>query len=471
MNPVAGHDQLENTIRWVVSTEHLEAGTWLRGGEFILIYGWNLRPSKSAMVRYIEHLQSIGIAGLGFAIGVHHQSIPEPILETAERLNFPVCAVPYELAFGEFARSAAEFLFSEKQAHLSAKDLFNSDLVNDIISSKIDINDLIVRISSTLLCSAYFIDDIPRILAKSTIYTLPQTNDISKQSKTRIPVFNRISLELHCDRENLNDAHMAFIAEMVFAAKIYFSRNLAVKQERMRVETDFLRNLAIGNMSTEQVASRLSALGLDPSMQQTAIVIRDAVYPFRLCQKTEEIFIKHNISFITSRRKLSVEYLIDPSKTIKLNNLITALATALPSATIGIGRTVDVHHLKYSLQQARYLARSNSKGVFRPDMLGVSELLMMLDKSAVEDFISRAIGLNKNDNLIDSIEVLLDCGFNINEAAEKLKIHRHTLRYKIERFVEETQHDIRIPDIRYQVWMAIKMYRNTQQMNISSLGT
>ena len=76
MVPVAGLRSIENRVSWVVSTEHLEPRNWLRGGEFMLMCGWNFRPSRAMMERYVEHLYRAGLAGLGFGVGIRFKKGP-----------------------------------------------------------------------------------------------------------------------------------------------------------------------------------------------------------------------------------------------------------------------------------------------------------------------------------------------------------------------------------------------------------
>jgi DNA-binding PucR family transcriptional regulator len=100
-------------------------------------------------------------------------------------------------------------------------------------------------------------------------------------------------------------------------------------------------------------------------------------------------------------------------------------------------------------------------------MLGIDELMMTIDNQAATDFVRRNIGKEVDGDLLATIDTLFECWFNINLASKKLGIHRHTLRNKLEKFVELTKCDIRDPVRRQDAWIAIKLCRS---LNIKDAG-
>jgi len=58
--------------------------------------------------------------------------------------------------------------------------------------------------------------------------------------------------------------------------------------------------------------------------------------------------------------------------------------------------------------------------------------------------------------LVESLAALLDSGCRWSEAAERLGIHRHTLRYRMERLRRETGRHPDDPAQRMELWLAVK---------------
>jgi purine catabolism regulator len=57
---------------------------------------------------------------------------------------------------------------------------------------------------------------------------------------------------------------------------------------------------------------------------------------------------------------------------------------------------------------------------------------------------------------MDSLAALLDSGCRWSDAAEQLGVHRHTLRYRMERLREQTDRHPDDPDQRMELWLAVK---------------
>ena len=58
--------------------------------------------------------------------------------------------------------------------------------------------------------------------------------------------------------------------------------------------------------------------------------------------------------------------------------------------------------------------------------------------------------------LIESLTALLESGCRWSEAAGRLGVHRHTLRYRMERLREQTGRHPDEPEQRMELWLAVK---------------
>ena len=62
----------------------------------------------------------------------------------------------------------------------------------------------------------------------------------------------------------------------------------------------------------------------------------------------------------------------------------------------------------------------------------------------------------ENAWLVESLTALLESGCRWSEAAERLGVHRHTLRYRMERLREQTGRHPDEPEQRMELWLAVK---------------
>lgn len=101
--------------------------------------------------------------------------------------------------------------------------------------------------------------------------------------------------------------------------------------------------------------------------------------------------------------------------------------------------------------------------VYRREDLVPYLLLKNLDKS-VSPFISDLIGdeLFQDRDLIYTIKVFLECNMNITLAAKKLYIHRNSLQYRVDKFIEKTGLDVK------QFKQAVAVYHTLISHEISN---
>ena len=77
--------------------------------------------------------------------------------------------------------------------------------------------------------------------------------------------------------------------------------------------------------------------------------------------------------------------------------------------------------------------------------------------AALEAFVDRVLGpVARSGPLVESLRALLDSGCRWSEAADRLGVHRHTLRYRMERLEEQTGRHPDRPAERMELWLAVK---------------
>ena len=110
-----------------------------------------------------------------------------------------------------------------------------------------------------------------------------------------------------------------------------------------------------------------------------------------------------------------------------------------------------------SLLEARAALDAGGGDVSSYRDLGSLELLLSLPDAALEAFVDRVLGpAADSERLMDSLAALLDSGCRWSDAAEALGVHRHTLRYRMERLREQTGRHPDDPGERMELWLAVK---------------
>src|SRR5919199_1445930 len=90
----AGSDGLRNEVTWLHVSELADPTQFLEGGELLLTTGLGVGEMATTQRAYVRRLAKHGLAGLGFGIGFGFADVPAPLVEEADKLSFPVLAVP-----------------------------------------------------------------------------------------------------------------------------------------------------------------------------------------------------------------------------------------------------------------------------------------------------------------------------------------------------------------------------------------
>jgi purine catabolism regulator len=109
----AGSDGADREIRWVHISELEDPTRWLSGGELLLTTGIQL-TSAAKQRRFVELLDGIGLAGIGFGTGFSYKRLPKAITEEAKARGMPVFEVPYEMPFIAITERAFGHLVNEQ---------------------------------------------------------------------------------------------------------------------------------------------------------------------------------------------------------------------------------------------------------------------------------------------------------------------------------------------------------------------
>ena len=83
----AGRESAEAPIRWVHISELLDPTPWMSGGELLLTTGMRLTDEDEQRA-FVRRLVDHHVAGLGFGVGIEHETIPAAMVDEADRHGF-----------------------------------------------------------------------------------------------------------------------------------------------------------------------------------------------------------------------------------------------------------------------------------------------------------------------------------------------------------------------------------------------
>jgi purine catabolism regulator len=203
----------------------------------------------------------------------------------------------------------------------------------------------------------------------------------------------------------------------------------------------------------------MAAFGLESDADYAALlaVPRDRSSSERLREEVAKELDSQGVRYLSTAHRNRAAFLVEASEEDVILALARRIVEAQPLARVGVGRSSRGRALGRSLLEARAALDTSAGDVASYQDLGSLELLLTLPDAALEAFVDRVLGpAAENGWLVGSLTALLETGCRWSEAAERLGVHRHTLRYRMDRLRDQTGRHPDDPNQRMELWLAVK---------------
>ncbi|MFH9648053.1 PucR family transcriptional regulator [Streptomyces albidoflavus] len=130
----AGEERLATPVRWAHASELADPVPYMEGGELLLITALTLdAEDPEAMRRYVRRLGQAGVAGLGFAVGVHYATIPDALVDAAAEEGLPLLEVPRRTPFLAISKAVSAAISAEQYQAVTAGFAAQRDLTKQAL--------------------------------------------------------------------------------------------------------------------------------------------------------------------------------------------------------------------------------------------------------------------------------------------------------------------------------------------------
>ncbi|MER5937425.1 PucR family transcriptional regulator [Streptomyces sp. NPDC001928] len=131
----AGEDRLDVPVRWAHASELTDPVPYMEGGELLLITALKLdAENPEAMRRYVRRLVGAGVVGLGFAVGVNYEDIPEALVEAAAEEDLPLLEVPRRTPFLAISKAVSAAIAADQYRAVTAGFAAQRELTKQALS-------------------------------------------------------------------------------------------------------------------------------------------------------------------------------------------------------------------------------------------------------------------------------------------------------------------------------------------------
>lgn len=452
----AGAEGLGNAVTWLHVSELTDPTRWLEGGEFLLTTGLGVGEAAATQRAYVRRLAKHGIAGLGFGTGFGFAQVPKPIVEEAEKKSFPVLAVPYEVPFVAITKTAFTHLANE-QLEQQTRALAVHERLSDAVIRGRGVDALLGVVCNHLDCSLALVDEQGRLVSERHARRRASFDDALE-----LPVVadgEVATLRAARDGKPFGEYDKLVLHHGQTALAFELSRRRAVSKAELRLAGDLLEDLEGERLDERETDRRMAAFGLEPARSYAALLAapRNGQSGEQIRREVAEELDRSRVRYLSTARRDRATFLVEAASEDEILGLAEKIVKAGRHARVGVGRPAQGRALGRSLLEARAALDAAGGDVASYRDLGSLELLLSLPDAALEAFVDRVLGpAAESERLMDSLAALLDSGCRWSDAAESLGVHRHTLRYRMERLREQTGRHPDDPGQRMELWLAVK---------------
>lgn len=247
----------ERTVSTVVVIDTPEAHQWLRGGEFLITSGYIFCERPLELLAFVEGAGRSKAAAFGVKIGRYLGKIPNDVLESANRLHFPVIGIPEHFNHVDIIHPVIATITHEDYKRAISKDEINDLYLNLILSGAS--SDEIIQKTAELIDTGMAFLNIRTgcfFATKFSNITLDNASNFYK-----MPVFLDEKPRAYIFTEKPTGKNLEFPI-ILDVAKKYIAILMQREDAEIRIENyhmeDFLKNLIYNKNINENDVKRKS---------------------------------------------------------------------------------------------------------------------------------------------------------------------------------------------------------------------
>ncbi|WP_393061202.1 PucR family transcriptional regulator [Streptomyces sp. LN549] len=496
----AGADRLDAPVRWAHASELADPVPYMEGGELLLVTATNLdAENPEAMRRYVRRLAGAGVVGLGFAVGVTYDDVPQPLVDAAEEAGLPLLEVPRRTPFLAIAKAVSSEIAADQYRAVTAgfeaqRELTRAALAGDGPA------ELLTRLAAHVDGWAALYDASGAVVAAAPDWAARRaarlTRDVERLRERPAPASvvvgdtdDRVELQsLGTGRRvrgalavgtgaALGTAERYAVHSAVALLTLTTARSRSLQGAEQRLGAAVLRMLLAGQPDHARgVAGDLYGGLLDAPFR---LLIAEAGEPSATAQLAEAMETAAARSGETLLMVPEGERLVvlaaDGGAAVAA---CTAYAEAQeeapprePSAedtevVVGLSAPAGPIAVAAAYKQAEQslsVARRRGRALVEHEELAAGSVVPLLADDAVRAFADGMLrALYEHDakgrgDLVASLRAWLSHHGQWDAAAADLGVHRHTLRYRMRRVEEILGRSLDDPDVRMELWLALKV--------------
>ena len=208
---INGDADLDRDVATIESTETPDIASYLSPNTFLLTTAMVYKDDQEGLCKLIIDLNKLPSAGLGIKLGRFVDRLDEKVIETANKLNFPLIKIPSDITLGTAFHQLLSYIWSVQNEELLYSLNIQKKFSNLMIRNA-SLNILIRNLSYTLKKTISLVDPFGNIINstnhKKSGYSKSILRDIVEELSNKEETSNPIKIKL---KDKFNDESMVNI--------------------------------------------------------------------------------------------------------------------------------------------------------------------------------------------------------------------------------------------------------------------
>ncbi len=488
---LAAAERLDAAVRWVHTSELDDPAPYLQGGELLLTTGLGLVGAGPEALRgYVDRLADAHVVGLGFGVGLGHDTVPRALVEAAEERGLPVLRVPRPTPFIAISKAVWSALAADQYRAVTAsleaqRELTRAALSDDApaavlgrLAAHLDGWTALYDASGTVVAAcpewagrraARVAGEVERLRERAAPASAAVAGPGGAEDRVEI---HSLGTGRHPrgflavgTAKRLEPADRYVVHAAVALLTLSLERSRSLREAERRFAAAVLRMLLEGRAAAARtVAGRMYGPLLErPLRVLVAEPAAGAASADALAECAEDAAARaaEAALLLPEGRRLTV-LAADGGAVLAA---CTAFARATEGLVSGLSGPVGAEQAPAAhdaAERALAVAQRRGRALVEYDEIGAGSVLPLLADDAVRAFADGLLRpLYEHDatargDLVASLAAWLSRHGQWDAAAADLGVHRHTLRYRMRRVEEILGRSLDDPDVRMELWLALK---------------
>lgn len=500
---VTGHSGLSNQVKWVHILETIDIEQLIHGNELILTTGIHLKEEAS-FLNFVQQLLDRQVAGLCIEFGQNVNSIPECVIQLANKHNFPILVFHDVIPFIEITKDVHSSLVNQQYQMVKRLEDYVQE-INKLTLHARHYEQILMRLYKYLNMHVVFLTNghQPMIIPNThqAQYESLREHYLETGESAYFASYDVIILEekygelcIFSVEQPINEFDLLILDRTVIALSQFLLRGLYIEETHNLESQLFLEKWLNGQLENSEIKQFIQQQNNYKMLDCQYVVIVEQIkrskrdYDLTYYKMSiRSLFEKYGLVLFINETKSKFTYIIADTGSKNLKQRIRSCIEKMEQlkssnyykqfkTDIAVGQIVnsffDVNQSYQTANDTLVIRMQDTSLDYFFEDLYVHQILLQIQRNKAlmdisQNYLQPLIDYDTKhkSELMHTLQVYLECNGQKNETAEALFIVRQTLYHRLAKIENLIGHDLLTPPKRMMLELMLLAIQNKSAQN------